>query len=101
MRRRLRAGWRRPAYDEASSPTQGTVMDKHQVKGAAKEVAGKVQKKTGQAIDDRSMQAKGMAKEVAGKAQKTMGDAKEALRDADRRDERLEDEGRDRRIPDE
>ena len=76
-------------------------MDKHQVKGAAKEAAGKVQKKTGQAIDDRSMQAKGMAKEVAGKAQKTMGDAKEALRDADRRDERLEDEGRDRRIPDE
>jgi uncharacterized protein YjbJ (UPF0337 family) len=57
-------------------------MDKHQVKGAAKEVAGKVQKKAGQAVDDRSTQAKGMAKEVAGKAQKKVGDAKEALRDA-------------------
>jgi uncharacterized protein YjbJ (UPF0337 family) len=76
-------------------------MDKHQVKGAAKEVAGKIQKKTGQAIDDRSMQAKGMAKEVAGKAQKKFGDAKDALHDADRRDERVEGEDLERRTPDE
>ena len=70
-------------------------MDKQQIKGAAKEVAGKVQKKTGQAIDDRSMQAKGMAKEVAGKAQKKVGDAKDALRDADRREHRADDDLRD------
>jgi uncharacterized protein YjbJ (UPF0337 family) len=71
-------------------------MDKHQIKGAAKEVAGKVEKKTGEALDDRSMQAKGMAKEVAGKAEKKMGDAKDALKDADRRERHVEDDARDR-----
>jgi uncharacterized protein YjbJ (UPF0337 family) len=76
-------------------------MDKQQVKGAAKEAAGKVQKKTGEVFNDRSMQAKGMAKEAAGKVQKKVGDAKEALRDADRRDERLDDAARDHRLPDE
>jgi uncharacterized protein YjbJ (UPF0337 family) len=75
-------------------------MDKDQIKGAAKEAAGKVQKKTGEALDDRSMQAKGMAKEVAGKAQKKMGDAKEALRDADHRERRTEDELRDSDLSD-
>jgi uncharacterized protein YjbJ (UPF0337 family) len=74
-------------------------MDKQQVKGAAKEAAGKVQKNTGEVFHDRSMQAKGMAKETAGKVQKKVGEAKDALRDADRRDERLEDEARDRRLP--
>ncbi len=73
-------------------------MDKHQVKGAAKEVAGKIEKNTGKAIDDRSMQAKGMAKEAAGKAQKKLGDAKETVRDASRREDHLEDVERDRDI---
>jgi len=73
-------------------------MDKNQVKGAAKEVAGKIEKNTGKAIDDRSMQAKGMAKEAAGKAQKKLGDAKDSLRDADRREDRLEDVDRDRDV---
>ena len=76
-------------------------MDKHQVKGAAKEAAGKLQKATGKALNDRSMQAKGMAKEVAGKAEKTLGDAKDALRDEARRDERIENEARERQNPDE
>jgi uncharacterized protein YjbJ (UPF0337 family) len=71
-------------------------MDKHQIKGAAKEVAGKIEKNTGKAIDDRSMQAKGMAKEAAGKAEKKLGDAKESVRDADRRADRLEDDELDR-----
>jgi uncharacterized protein YjbJ (UPF0337 family) len=73
-------------------------MDKHQIKGAAKEVAGKIQKNTGKAINDRSMQAKGMAKEVAGKAEKKLGDAKDSLKDADRRQDHLEDAERDRKI---
>ena len=46
-------------------------------------------------------QVKGAAKEAAGKVQKKVGDAKEALRDADRRDERLDDAERDHRLPDE
>jgi uncharacterized protein YjbJ (UPF0337 family) len=60
-------------------------MNKDQIKGTAKEVAGKVQEKTGQALDSTSQQAKGLAKEVEGKAQKKVGDAKEALKDAGRR----------------
>lgn len=69
-------------------------MDKQHVKGAAKEVAGKVQKKTGDLLDDPSMEAKGAAKEIAGKAQQKVGDAKDKLRDARdeaRRDDLLDD----------
>ncbi|HEX6362956.1 MAG TPA: CsbD family protein [Albitalea sp.] len=75
-------------------------MDKHHVKGAAKEVAGKVQKKTGDLLDDPSMEAKGAAKEIAGKAQQKVGDAKDQLRDARdeaQRDQIIEDDARHRR----
>ena len=57
-------------------------MDKQHIKGAAKEVAGKIQKNTGDLLDDHSMDAKGAAKEVAGKAQQKVGDAKDSLRKA-------------------
>ena len=57
-------------------------MDKQHIKGAAKEVAGKIQKNTGDLLDDPAMEAKGAAKEVAGKAQQKVGDAKDAMRKA-------------------
>ena len=60
-------------------------MNKDQVKGAIKEVAGKVQEKTGDLVGSKRQQAKGIAKEVAGKAEKKVGDAKEALKDAGRK----------------
>ena len=60
-------------------------MNKDQVKGAIKEVAGKVQEKAGDLIGSKRQQAKGIAKEVAGKAEKKVGDAKEALKDAGRK----------------
>jgi uncharacterized protein YjbJ (UPF0337 family) len=60
-------------------------MNKDQVKGAAKEAAGKVQEKTGALVGSKSQEAKGMAKEVAGKAQKGVGDAKESLKDSGRK----------------
>jgi uncharacterized protein YjbJ (UPF0337 family) len=56
-------------------------MNKDQVKGAAKEVAGKVQKNTGDVIGSTEQQAKGMAKEAEGKVQKNVGDARETLKD--------------------
>lgn len=59
-------------------------MNKDQVKGAAKEVAGKVQKNTGDAIGSTSQEAKGMAREAEGKVQKNIGNAKETLKDASR-----------------
>ena len=57
-------------------------MNKDQVKGAAKEAAGKVQQKTGQIIGSSMQEAKGLETKLDGKAQKKVGDAKEALKDA-------------------
>ena len=57
-------------------------MNKDQVKGTIKEVAGKVQQKTGELLGSADQQAKGVAKKVQGKAQQKVGDAKEALKDA-------------------
>lgn len=51
-------------------------MNEHQVKGAAKEVAGKIQKNAGKAVGSTEHELKGAAREVAGKAQKAYGDAK-------------------------
>jgi uncharacterized protein YjbJ (UPF0337 family) len=60
-------------------------MNKDQVKGTAKEVAGKVQEKAGEVTGSTTQQVKGLAKEVEGKTQKKVGDAKEVLKDnADR-----------------
>lgn len=57
-------------------------MNTDQVKGALKEVAGKVQQKTGEVINSPEQQAKGAAKQVEGNVQKSYGDAKEAFKDA-------------------
>jgi uncharacterized protein YjbJ (UPF0337 family) len=60
-------------------------MNTDQIKGKAKDVAGKVQQKVGEATGSTSQQVKGMAKQVEGKVQKGVGDAAEAVRDADRK----------------
>ena len=57
-------------------------MNENQVKGVAKDIAGKVQETVGQAIDSKDQQAKGLAKQVECKTEKTLGDAKEVVRDA-------------------
>ena len=56
-------------------------MNKDQIKGTAKDVAGKMQRKAGEFVDSPEQQLKGTAREVAGKAQKRVGDAKENLKD--------------------
>jgi uncharacterized protein YjbJ (UPF0337 family) len=60
-------------------------MNKDQVKGATKDAAGKVQQKTGEVIGSTEQQAKGLAKQVEGKTQKNYGDAKEVVKDANRK----------------
>lgn len=60
-------------------------MNKDQIKGTAKEVAGKVQDSVGKAVNSDEQRAKGLAKEIAGKAQKRMGDVEEALKDSARK----------------
>ena len=47
----------------------------NQIKGAAKEVAGKVQKNVGDMTDNHSQELKGAAKELEGKAQRKVGEA--------------------------
>jgi len=55
-------------------------MNKDQVKGAARQAAGKVQKKTGKATANGTMAVKGAAREVAGKTQKAYGNAKSSVK---------------------
>lgn len=57
-------------------------MNKDQVKGAAKDAAGKVQEKAGELVGTSKHEAKGLAKQAEGKTQKAFGDAKEAVKDA-------------------
>jgi len=63
-------------------------VNRDQVKGKAKDIAGKVQQKVGQVTGSASQQVKGVAKQVEGKMQKGVGDANEALKDADRKTRR-------------
>jgi len=59
-------------------------MNKDQVAGTAKDVAGKVQRKVGEATGSTDQQIKGAAKQVEGKVQKGAGDATEAMRKANK-----------------
>lgn len=53
-------------------------MNSDHVKGAAKDMAGKIQRKTGEAVGDHEMQAKGLARQAEGKTQKKVGDVRDA-----------------------
>ena len=57
-------------------------MNKDQVKGAAKDIAGKVQEEVGKVVGSTEQQAKGLQKQVEGKVQQRIGDLKEAVKDA-------------------
>ena len=56
-------------------------MNKDHVKGAAKDMAGKVQREYGKMTDDPSHEVKGMAKQAEGKIQKKVGDVKDEVKD--------------------
>ena len=57
-------------------------MNKDHVKGAAKDVAGKVQEEVGKLTGSEKQQIKGVANQAEGKIQKGVGDAKDAADDA-------------------
>lgn len=57
-------------------------MNKDQVKGTVKDVAGKVQEKAGELAGSEKQQLKGLKNQVEGKIQKGVGDVKEAFHDA-------------------
>ena len=56
-------------------------MNKDQVKGVAKRVAGKVQEEAGKLVGSKEQQIKGLSKQITGKAQKGLGDVKQAVED--------------------
>src|SRR6476660_7356100 len=56
------------------------IMNTDQIKGTAKDIAGKVQEGVGKAVDSKEQQAKGLEKQVEGKTQKTVGDAKDIVK---------------------
>jgi uncharacterized protein YjbJ (UPF0337 family) len=58
-------------------------MNRDQVEGKVKEVAGKAQRAFGDATDNASQQIKGGAKQVEGKIQKGVGNVEEAADKAD------------------
>lgn len=55
-------------------------MNKHQVKGALKDAAGKVQASVGRATGDQEQEARGQARQAEGKVQKKLGDVKQGVR---------------------
>ena len=60
-------------------------MNKDQVKGEAKDVAGKVQEEVGKLVGSKEQQAKGLSKQISGKVQKGVGDAKQSIRNLNKR----------------
>lgn len=71
-----------PDVDLSTSQRRYEMVNKDQVKGVAKQVAGSVKEAAGKATGDKETQAKGAAEKIAGKAQKTYGDAKEKIKKA-------------------
>jgi len=60
-------------------------MNTDQVKGSAKDAAGKIQQKVGETVGSEKQQAKGLEKQIEGKVQKAAGDVKEHIKDASRK----------------
>ncbi|TFF19075.1 CsbD family protein [Jiella endophytica] len=57
------------------------MVDKNEIKGAAKELGGKVKSAAGRATGDREMEADGKLDQVEGKTQKNYGKVKDAVKD--------------------
>jgi uncharacterized protein YjbJ (UPF0337 family) len=57
-------------------------MNKDQVKGATKDIAGKIQEEGGKLIGSKEQQLQGLKKQVKGKVQQHIGDLKEAIKEA-------------------
>ena len=55
-------------------------MDKDRVEGKAKDIAGRVERQVGEWTGDKDAQVKGAAKQVEGKVQNAWGQAKDAVK---------------------
>jgi len=57
-------------------------MNKDRVEGKVKDIAGRVERQAGEWTDDTNAQVKGAAKQVEGKVQNAWGQAKDATKKA-------------------
>jgi uncharacterized protein YjbJ (UPF0337 family) len=63
-------------------------MDKDRVKGAARNVGGKIKEGAGKALGDEKLKNEGRADRVSGKAQNVVGGIKDRLREDKPRDDK-------------
>lgn len=68
-------------------------MNKDQIKGAAKEVGGKIQQEVGEAVGSPEQQLKGMKNQVEGNIQQKAGDLKEVVEEDILKDDIVKDRG--------
>ena len=59
-------------------------MNKDQVKGTVKDIAGKMQEEVGKLVGNKEQQIKGIGKQISGKTEKNYGDAKEVIKNEDK-----------------
>lgn len=60
-------------------------MDDDRVKGAARNVGGKIKEGIGKAVGDSKLEAEGKGDRAAGKVQNAVGGIKDAFREGDRK----------------
>ncbi len=60
-------------------------MNKNQLKGTTKDVAGKVQEEAGKLVGSKEQQAKGLSKQISGKIQKGVGDVEQSAKEFNKR----------------
>jgi uncharacterized protein YjbJ (UPF0337 family) len=60
-------------------------MDKDRVDGAAKNIGGKAKEAAGKVLGDEKLKAEGRTDQMTGKIQNAVGGAKDAVRDADKK----------------
>jgi len=60
-------------------------MNKDQVKGKAKNIAGKIQEQAGKLVGSKKQQVKGLSKQIAGKTQESFGDVRQSAEDLGKR----------------
>jgi uncharacterized protein YjbJ (UPF0337 family) len=58
------------------------MMDKDRIIGGAKEIAGKLKSKVGEATGNEKLEAEGLIEQAEGKLQQGIGKGKDAIRDA-------------------
>jgi uncharacterized protein YjbJ (UPF0337 family) len=56
-------------------------MNKDQIKGATKDIVGKIQEKAGKLVGNTDQQAKGLKNQVEGKVQQNYGNLKKDAKD--------------------